>query len=1187
MQKLPTLKRLLIAVAIGAAVAVVPVHKALSIVSNPATETTTALGNGVTTDYTIGFTFLAQSDVHVYLQSEAVSPFTRTEVLQGSGASKFTITGTSPGTTVHMGTAPTSTQRLIIKRQSPLTQTVNYVETQAFPAVSHEKQMDKQILLLQELGAELDSKIGLSDTSTGTAPTIPDPSADKFLVYNHGGTDLTIAPTGAPTSGDILKFSGTAWTPYALGTDLSTFAAHIANTSNPHSVTAAQVGNGTAQWNANKIQGKTVDATAIANGYALTYSLSGDKLIYSPPSTPALTSAHLFVGNGSNTAMDVALIGDATLANTGALTVATVGGSTAANINTAEALANAATATNTNNTIVKRNGSGAAALNVTGNLTGSVTGNVTGNVSGTAATFTGNLTGDVTSTGMTTSVSNLTRSKLAAGSINQVVINDGSGNLTSEATLAKTRGGTAQDNSSLTFPSTGTVPAYTPTNHGVVISGSGAAAVVTSAGTSLQVLTSNGPSADPTFQTAPVSTTLTTKGDVQTFSTVNARQPVPGDYGMLLPDSAQTTGWRNADYLTRIRGDSQKNYIQYNDFENGATTGWSLGHVTLTNGIPTGTPTFGSGASGNLSVSANNTTPISGGFSGLMNSSAATTVGDFVSTSALPIDVKGRAKSLQFKVDYAVSNGGNGNFSGTTSNTYGYAVYDVTNSAWLSCTGQFNFVSNVVVGSGSYPAGGNCQTNSNTASVRVVVYNVAASAGLITLQFDDAYFGPQITAAGAAITDLSLTNPVTPAAAAFGTISNNKIYTARRGDVLVVSGTFQNGTVAASTALMTIPFNIDTAKIASATNAQIVGYFSATQATSATAMGSSSSGYLFFDGTNLNQLFFAYQTGTATQQWNKVNASTLFAAGNQIVSVYAEVPISGWSSNTVMSNDTASNIISFKGQTSVATSLTAATFVQIPFATITYDDVSGWSTNQYTAQATGRYKIAANIATGTVAWSVNQGLLLAVYKNGSADTIIGEWVSQGSFSSTAKVGGSTEINLVAGDVISLRCQSDVTVALNGVANRNNITIERLSGPATIAAADTVAARYFASATAISGTLATVVWTTKDFDTTNSMSSGVYTCPISGKYQVNSNIQTGGTIALNSSVDLQLQKNTVAVSEFQTFAGGAMTSQNGQLSDTVQCLGGDQLRIQVSSSATAPSITVSNTKVFFSISRVGN
>ena len=47
---------------------------------------------------------------------------------------------------------------------------------------------------------------------------------------------------------------------------------HIASTANPHSVTAAQVGNTTAQWNANQIQGSAVTITAIGNDEILVYS---------------------------------------------------------------------------------------------------------------------------------------------------------------------------------------------------------------------------------------------------------------------------------------------------------------------------------------------------------------------------------------------------------------------------------------------------------------------------------------------------------------------------------------------------------------------------------------------------------------------------------------------------------------------------------------------------------------------------------------------------------------------------------------------------------------------------------------------------------------------------------------------------------------------------------------------------
>lgn len=42
--------------------------------------------------------------------------------------------------------------------------------------------------------------------------------------------------------------------------------------------------------------------------------------------TNTLTNTHIFVGNASNVATDVAVSGDATLANTGALTITSIGG---------------------------------------------------------------------------------------------------------------------------------------------------------------------------------------------------------------------------------------------------------------------------------------------------------------------------------------------------------------------------------------------------------------------------------------------------------------------------------------------------------------------------------------------------------------------------------------------------------------------------------------------------------------------------------------------------------------------------------------------------------------------------------------------------------------------------------------------------------------------------------------------
>lgn len=61
--------------------------------------------------------------------------------------------------------------------------------------------------------------------------------------------------------------------------------AHIASTANPHNVTPGQVGNTTAQWNADQIQSVNVSAAAPADGQVLAYSTAN--MQYEPAGTAA------------------------------------------------------------------------------------------------------------------------------------------------------------------------------------------------------------------------------------------------------------------------------------------------------------------------------------------------------------------------------------------------------------------------------------------------------------------------------------------------------------------------------------------------------------------------------------------------------------------------------------------------------------------------------------------------------------------------------------------------------------------------------------------------------------------------------------------------------------------------------------------------------------------------------------
>lgn len=69
---------------------------------------------------------------------------------------------------------------------------------------------------------------------------------------------------------------------------VTSLGTHVANTGNPHNTTAAQVGNSTAQWNANKLQGRNVSTTAPANGQALLYNTS--TALWAPGDVLSLTA---------------------------------------------------------------------------------------------------------------------------------------------------------------------------------------------------------------------------------------------------------------------------------------------------------------------------------------------------------------------------------------------------------------------------------------------------------------------------------------------------------------------------------------------------------------------------------------------------------------------------------------------------------------------------------------------------------------------------------------------------------------------------------------------------------------------------------------------------------------------------------------------------------------------------------
>jgi hypothetical protein len=135
----------------------------------------------------------------------------------------------------------------------------------------------------------------------------------------------------------------------------------------------------------------------------------------------------------------------------------------------------------------------------------------------------------------------------------------------------------------------------------------------------------------------------------------------------------------------------------------------------------------------------------------------------------------------------------------------------------------------------------------------------------------------------------------------------------------------------------------------------------------------------------------------------------------------------------------------------------------------------------------------------------------------------------------------------------------------------------------------VAARYYSSSTAISGTFANITYATKDYDTHNAYSGGIFTVPVSGKYQINAGLSFTFASSSNPESRIAIFKGATQISEQLSFMGAAAQSSTPSniTCDIVNCIAGDQIIIKGSCSGTTPVIRTSNFFNYVSIVRVGN
>lgn len=472
-------------------------------------------------------------------------------------------------------------------------------------------------------------------------------------------------------------------------------------------------------------------------------------------------------------------------------------------------------------------------------------------------------------------------------------------------------------------------------------------------------------------------------------------------------------------------------------------------------------------------------------------------------------------------------------------------VYDVTNSRLIRVNGED------LKGTTKGNYLGWFQSSADSTSYRLIFHISSTNASAYDVYFDNVQVGPREVSYGSAITDWQ---PYTPTFTGFGTVTNINIEYRRVGSNLEIRGRYLTGTTTATEARISLPNNLVSSDTLTPT-LQKVGDITFGNA-------SASVGYLLAEPT---QSYLTYSLQSSSNAGlTKLNGTSL--ASNNTHSIEARVPIKGWSSNSIQSEDIGNREIRVRGAGNGG-GLINALVDNIDFTEVE-DTTNSWNGTTFTAPETGDYEINGiiNISPASSTWGIFS------YINGVLYKLIGYVAS-----SSVYVPISGTVNLIKGDTLTFR--SNNTITLFNDAAGHHIHIQKLAQPQTILETETVAARYTSNSGQSVGATETIEFEDIDFDTHSAYntSTGVYTVPVTGKYQVNCSYRMTTSIAANLAIQVDGVTKTLSTSDNANQA-------HPTASDIYSLSKNQQVTCQKSGGASGALDTVSVNN-FFSISRL--
>lgn len=576
----------------------------------------------------------------------------------------------------------------------------------------------------------------------------------------------------------------------------------------------------------------------------------------------------------------------------------------------------------------------------------------------------------------------------------------------------------------------------------------------------------------------------------------------------------------------------------------------SNGTATLTYAYPKGNP---SNTSGNLLIATNTTNPLAGAQDFIITKDGSNRMGHKV-TRPFTINKADSTSVHKIEFDYIVNSASFVAGTPTTDGSLGVFIRDVTNNRIIEPS-NYKFLSNSTTVASKFQATFQASTSTSYELIFMVMSPLLAT---WDIQISDIKIYPQGYVYGSPVTDEQSYIPTS--FPGFGTCTNVDLKYWRVGSKLFVRGSFTTGTGTTSEARLPLPNGLTTK--ADATQNTIIGSYGR-------GISTLSHGGFILKQNDVNYVLFSAAnvfSGNTTDSLSPTAGQNVVGATEKI-SVEFAVEINGWSSSVQMSDQADTRVVDFVGYVSTNQAVTASV-TNLPVTTIK-DSHGAWNGTQYTVPVAGDYAISAALLASASAGNCQ------IYINGSVQKQLT------SISTTAWNSGATIYpSLKAGDVISFRFDNTFTVAGNTL---SSITISKLSGPAQIAASETVTASYYNSANKTVSTTQPLDFDAREWDSHGSVTTGSgwkFTCQSPGEYQINCFINfTGG-----SAVGISVYKNGTLHKPFMYAATASATVTGGC---QVKLNVGDYIDIRTSASSTAVGGALSTTASHLSITKVGN